>query len=95
MDAATTDMTVASVSTAGDDEEEEEEDGEDAAAAAAEDGESLKTSVRIQMALMILIVKKGIQQMRKTPVRKTNSSSLSSEEISRRIKLYSASSKSK
>lgn len=94
MDAATTDMTVASVSTAGD-EEEEEENGEDAAAAAAEDGESLKTSVRIQMALMILIVKKGIQQMRKTPVRKTNSSSLSSEEISRRIKLYSASSKSK
>lgn len=94
MDAATTDMTVASVSAAGD-EEEEEEDGEDAAAAAAEDGESLKTSVRIQMALMILIVKKGIQQMRKTPVRKTNSSSLSSEEISRRIKLYSASSKSK
>lgn len=93
MDAATTDMTVASVSAAGDD--EEEEDGEDAAAAAAEDGESLKTSVRIQMALMILIVKKGIQQMRKTPVRKTNSSSLSSEEISRRIKLYSASSKSK
>lgn len=94
MDAATTDMTVASVSAAGDD-DEEEEDGEDAAAAAAEDGESLKTSVRIQMALMILIVKKGIQQMRKTPVRKTNSSSLSSEEISRRIKLYSASSKSK
>lgn len=94
MDAATTDMTVASVSAAGDD-DEEEEDGEDAAAAAAEDGESLKTSVRIQMALMILIVKKGIQQMRKTPVRKTNSSSLSSEEISRRIKLYSASSKLK